>query len=191
MAVLVGLLAALVLLFLIVILGVMREAVILRDDVKALSELITEPPVPSFLGQPLPAMAAEQLAPAGDWSGIVRRPHIVLFFREGCFGCEDLLARVQQAIRQGVLSSVDISCVVSGTEGSPLLAMAHSISRNAVLDAQGALLKACEVRGTPSMFAIWTDTLEVFDYMIGGDAEWMRQRLQQPTHLVSTAAVHG
>jgi hypothetical protein len=44
------------------LLGVMREVVIVRGDVKALSSLITNPPEPSFLGKTLPGALARRPA---------------------------------------------------------------------------------------------------------------------------------
>lgn len=43
------------------VLGTMREAVILRGDVAALAQLITKPPLPSYLGEVVPAAIAEEI----------------------------------------------------------------------------------------------------------------------------------
>lgn len=56
-----GILTVAILLLFLVILAVMREVVILRGEVTALSQLIVDPPVPSYLGQKLPRALARRL----------------------------------------------------------------------------------------------------------------------------------
>lgn len=50
-------------LLLLLILGLMREVVILRGDNTALRQLITVPPVPSILGDRLPSILIDRLQP--------------------------------------------------------------------------------------------------------------------------------
>jgi hypothetical protein len=73
-----GVLGIVVLLLFLVILGVMREVVILRGEVTALTQLITIPPAPSFLGKRVPNALARKL-PSNLAASSIQEPHVVLF----------------------------------------------------------------------------------------------------------------
>jgi len=176
-----GILLVAVLILLIALLGMMRETTILREHVTALSQLITDPPAPSFLGRPLPAIFTERLPSIREISRQKGGAHIVLFVKTGCFGCEDYIAALARPVKAGQLSKDDISCVVvAPAEDSALFQGAQRISNRVVLDPAGDVLRACEVRGTPAQYAIQATSLEVFDYTTGGDLSWIQQRLQRP-----------
>jgi hypothetical protein len=175
-----GVLAAAVLLLFLVILAVMREAVILRGQVTALSQLIVTPPAPSFLGKPLPRPLARALAWNDGTTRGAPRPHIVLFVSAGCSGCTQLIADLRDAVQMDLVPADGVSCVVSApSEDAPIFRAAQAVCRRAALDDSGALLDEGEVKGTPSLLAFWSDGREVFDYKIGGDVEWIRQKLHQ------------
>jgi len=179
-----GIVLAALLLMIVVMLGVMRETAILRGETASLKQLIIDPPAPSFIGDKLPDVLAQHLtffADQGDMGQrqALARAHVILFVKPNCEGCEALIAQVKGAIAAKLIAQDDLSCVVLATsEEAHHFQLARSVSRNTVLDPQGDLLKACEVRGTPTQLAIWADTLHVFDYTMGGDVEWIRQRLQ-------------
>ncbi len=179
-----------VLLLFLVILGVMRETVILDGKVTALSQLITKPPAPSILRKSIPNELAQKLSTLHEPSPWAPRVHIILFLRATCGGCEDVVARLDDVIKRRVVSRDNISCVVAAdSEETSIFHAARSISRDTVLDASGSLFDACEIRGAPTQLAIWTDTLRVFDYNLGGDVEWIRQKLQQRQEtVVATSA---
>ena len=173
-------LAGALLVLFVVILGTRREMVILHRHVTALSQLITKPPAPSFLGDQLPAVIAQELASCLNVDRSSRRAHILIFLRAHCFGCDELMAQLARAIAEGDVARDGISCIVSAaSEDSPIFEKAQMVCRTAVLDPKDTLFKASEVKGTPSQLAVWTDSLEVFDYTIGGDVEWIWHRLRQ------------
>jgi len=183
------LVVAALLLFLL-ILGLMRETVILHGHVTALSQLITNPPIPSFIGKSLPHQLARELPPVSVARTWLPRAHVILFLRSNCGGCEDLVAGLEEEIKRKFVSKDNITCVVAAASvDSPVFRAAQSVSRNTVLDVTGDLLKACEIQGTPTQLAIWTDTLNVFDYNYGGDVEWIRQKLQQQPERETVVAI--
>ncbi len=177
-------LAAFVLLLLLVIVGVMRETVILRGQVTALSQLITNPPAPSYLGDRLPAALADRLP---SLSASRRAAHAIVFIRPGCSGCEEMITRLEEVIKHKFIDKNDLTFIVAAAPDAPLFRAAQAVSRNTILDPTGAITKACEVRATPTQLAIWTDTAQVFDYMLGGDVEWIRQRTQAQPDLEHAA----
>lgn len=162
------------------VLGTMREAVILRGDVAALAQLITKPPLPSYLGEVVPAAIAEEIGGRIGFSCDPPRAHVLLFLRDGCSGCEGLLGDVREAVGRGTLSPVDISAVVSAaSHDAPVVRAAEAVSGHVTLDERAVLFTAAEVRGAPTLLAIWTDSLRAFDCEIGGDVGWIHERLQQ------------
>lgn len=169
-----------VLLLFLLLLGVMRETVILRGEVTALSQLITNPPMPSFIGHPLPLVLADQLRPLIPSDKYSRHAHIILFMRGECNGCDELAMQVRNAIQTGTISKEDISCVVvAPSKDVQVFKLAQAITLSPILDPIGKFLKACEIKGTPSQIAVWTDNLQVFDYKLGGDITWIYEKLQQ------------
>lgn len=172
-----ALLTAAIITLLLLILGVMREAVILDGKVTALSQLITRPPAPSYVNATLPIQLAERLSLSPLTATNARKAHVVLFVRPNCSGCEDVIGQLSKALTEGLVAREDISCVVSAaSHNEPLYQEALTISQNAILDVTGNLLKSCEIRGTPTALALWSDTGHVFDYILGGDVEWIRQK---------------
>ncbi|MGH2441849.1 MAG: hypothetical protein ACRDFX_01630 [Chloroflexota bacterium] len=169
-------LAVALLLTLLVILGVMREVLILRGHVTALSQLITRPPAPSYLGSGLPRTVASRLKPLQRSEE--GSPHVVLYLSNGCTGCVSLIAALRQSLELGQIAASDVSCIVGiqpGDDGIYTAAVATGCRTST--DVRGEMYEALEIRGTPSQLAIWSDTTEVFDYHLGGDMQWIRQRL--------------
>jgi len=167
-------------LLLVVILGTMRETVILRGDVAALSQLITNPPQPSYVGTRIPALIESAVGLGEYVSRCDSRTHVLLFLRIGCNGCESLLIALQEAVHRESVPPSGISCVVAApTEDAPVFQMARRVSENVVLDRDGTLFKGAEVRGAPTQLALWVNTLEVFDCQLGGDVGWIMERLQR------------
>lgn len=183
-------LAVLLLALIAVVLGVMREAVILRGDVKALSSLITYPPAPSFLGEALPAPAARRL-PVLAQAGASDRPrdgdsHIVAFLSPDCSGCSGLVSDIAAAVEAGRLPAEQveesISFLVASYEAEePAVAHTARAIGEVLIDANAELGKACEVRHTPMLMAIRLPDAIVVDYSVGGGIEWVEKILQPRT----------
>jgi hypothetical protein len=186
-------LAMLLLALMAVVVGVMREAVILRGDVKALSSLITNPPAPSFLGEALPAPAARRLpALVRGASSDEPRPgdsHILAFLSPDCSGCSGLVSDLAAAVKSNALSAdrvgQSISFLVASYEAQePTVASAARAVGEVIIDANAELGKACEVRHTPMLMEIRLPDAIVIDYNIGGGIEWI-QKILQPQSAVA------
>lgn len=180
MSVIDGILTVAILPLFLVILAVMREVVILRGEVTALSQLIVDPPVPSYLGQKLPRALARRLEEMAGGLAPSRRVHAVLFLKNACEGCNDLVADVRRAVGDGILDREDISFVVAAGEEAPIARAAQSISRSVVLDPGGKLLDESEIRATPTVLTVRGDTLDVLDYKLGGELGWIIDQLKRP-----------
>lgn len=160
------------------VLVVMREAVILRSQVTALSQLIISPPMPSYLQDRLPEPLVCGLA-FGD-APKPREAHLAIFLDSGCAGCDQLAAELRQAVALGQVRPSQITFIVSAaSEDAETFQKARRTGGRTVLDTTGGLLKAAEVRGTPSQLAFWRDTMVAFDSKLGGDVEWTLHRLDQ------------
>lgn len=169
-------LAVVVVLMLLMVLGVMREVLILRGHVTALSQLITHPPAPSYLGAKLPHVVVPYLGSVSQ-SG-ERSPHVVLYLSKGCGSCASLIADLRTAIDLGQVPASDISCIVGAqSEGDEIYSAVVATGCRTTVDAGGEIYDVLELRGTPTQLAMWTDTAEVFDYHLGGDMQWIRERL--------------
>lgn len=60
----------------------------------------------------------------------------------------------------GAISKSDISCVVyADSEASAVFRAAAAVSDITILDSDKTISSACEVKGTPTMLALWTDDL--------------------------------
>jgi hypothetical protein len=179
MVVVVTIVAGVTVLLVLVLLGTMREVVILRGDIKALSQLITNPPAPPYLGKRLPAVLVNHI-PIKQSASRDPQCHIVLFLRAECGGCEALCLRLEQEILSEIITKNDISCVVyTNSRLSSIFRHAQSISNTVILDDKGKLVDECDITGMPTQLAIWVDSLEVFDYQVGGSVEWILTRLHQ------------
>ncbi|MGI8968752.1 MAG: hypothetical protein ACR2GA_06585 [Chloroflexota bacterium] len=176
-------LVALFVLLLLVLLGVMREVLILRGHVAALAQLITHPPAPSYLGQPLPGAVASRLE--FNSRAETGMPLILLYLSKGCSGCDGLIRDLRQAVALGRLSAAAVTCIVrAGAEQDETYQAAEAIGCRMIVDRDGKLYDFLEIRGTPTQMALWNDTAEVFAYHIGGDVQWMLDKLAERRDLM-------
>lgn len=176
-------LTALLLLFFLVILGVMRELVILRREVTALSRYIFDPPEPSYMGRRMPRGLVEKLT--RQWRGRAAgdRNHVLVFLSIGCGGCNQLIADIGKAIERGAFFRDDVSfVVVTGADQddeSSVIEKARLVSSTVVLDPGARLTVEAEVRATPTLLAIRTDTLEALRFSVGGGIQWIHDSLRR------------
>lgn len=157
-----------------VVLGVMREVVILRGEVAALSQLITDPPPPSFLNERLPDALSRRLAFVTEGRRTPSRPHVVAFVSPGCEGCTALVRELRVAVGEGRVDPGAVSFVVTWADSAePDVYHEAAAVADTVLDADGALARVCEVRATPTLLAVESQGLTVFAHKAGGDPEWV------------------
>lgn len=148
----------------------MREVVILRGEIVALSQLITTPPTPRLIGRVVPAALLERTAMALRQSG----SHVVIFLSDTCGSCSDLVREVTPLVAGGELNAKHITCVVESrsakTSVAAPLAM-HGVE--VVEDREGRIATECDVRGNPMLVSVNPQTGEATDYTYGGGARWI------------------
>jgi len=102
----------------------------------------------------------------------------LIFLKDGCGGCDHLVTQIRAGVSAGELDPSRLMFVVGvETSATKLLELLEPIGSPNVLDRTGSLFAVAEVRGTPTLFAVWEDTLEVFDYSTGGDIGWLSKAL--------------
>jgi hypothetical protein len=185
----VGLLALVtVLAVLLMQLGVTREVVILQEKVTVFSQLLLNPPVPSFLRGTLPKKAITAVEAAGFRPD---GPFVVVFMKSGCSGCLSLAGGLKEATEAGWLPPNSVTCFLAeGAGGSRLEALMRATTPFLTEATSGGVFLACEVSATPAMLAVNPETWEVFGHSVGGDAAWAVSRLQmgRPRQVLPTLA---
>lgn len=167
--------ASVVVLFL-TVLSLMREVVLLRGEVAGLTQVITIPPAPQVMGQRLPQeiLSAITARPAAEQEKQGRADHAVLFLSPGCGGCANLVQDLGSALADGLIDGTSLTAVVLGSSrdlGVEAPLRTHGVA--VVPDHDSKLFKACDVRGTPMIIAMWTGSGEAIDYSYGGGAQWI------------------
>lgn len=162
------------------LLSLMREVVMLRGDVSALSQLITEPPEPDIIGKPMPdailskvrdAPSASHLRPSGFMCAI--------FLSDDCGACgsltDDLVATVEldPVIRMGICGVVPLT-VPQPSSIAPRLA-AVGIP---VVGDDGSLSSECGLRATPLAICFERDSGRATEFEYGPDLAWVMGRLK-------------
>ena len=157
-------------------LGLTREVVILQEKITTFTQLLLNPPVPSFLRAALPKRAIAAVEDAG-----FRRegPFVIAFMKSGCPGCLALAKGLKEAVSEGWIAANAITCfLLEGSAGSQV----DDVIRDTTPFVAEATLRgtflACEVAGTPAMLAVDPQTWNVFGHTVGGDAAWAVSRLQ-------------
>jgi hypothetical protein len=173
-------LAALVVLLLLAALGAMRETSLLRGEVKAIADLVKNPPKPSYVGDVVPAALRQILrdsaASATERTGA---PTLVVFVAPGCLACEELVKGLAGALSEGVLRDPDVLVVAwtvpgGGREGARLLSR---LSSRTHLDEGGRVATACEIRTTPTLLLVSEGDGALIDYTMGGGTSWVLERM--------------
>lgn len=166
MTVVISILAVATLLLLVTVFGLMRELLIVRADVQALSTLITNPPTPTYLGEQAPRPLVEVLRI--DDVGISR---VVLFLSDTCPSCRDLTREItaRQANAAWLASALLVVVNKSGRKSLGL----DDLRCRVVEDHRGDLHRACELRGVPGALAISQQSGIVLDYAVGPSPDWV------------------
>jgi hypothetical protein len=173
------LLGGLTLFLALAVLGSMRETVLLRGEVDALSQLITSPPPPSFVGGPAPddlRRLLESIEPMSTHPG----SSLVAFVSPGCKPCDDILTGLSRAAEEGQIRSDDLLFVVWAEETNAVRRFASQLPGHTVIDDSGDLARKCEIRATPTLLLVSRD-FTVVDYNPEGGVEWILSRLSPNT----------
>lgn len=159
--------------------AVLREIVILRGEVHALTQVITRPPEPAILGALLPATAQA----IGHSSAVSSNGHAGLMFTaflsSDCGSCRQLVLDLQEATQVAPDLDQLIGLVVT-VRAKRVSALEDLISTTSfpMLRDDGTIARQCDVRGTP-MLVSWSPSLQGkgTDYTYGGSAEWVLDRV--------------
>jgi thioredoxin-related protein len=172
-------LGGLTLFLILAVLGSMRETVLLRGEVEALSQLITSPPPPSFIDRPVPdslRKILESAEPAPSTSG----ERLVVFMTPGCAPCETIAEGLADAVNRGQVSTEDLLFVVWASPSEDTQRLVSQLPGHTVVD-DGDLARVCEVRATPTIFIVSRGDFTVNDYNADGRLEWIMNRFAPET----------
>lgn len=160
-------------------LGAMREMGLLRAEVDAWQDLVKNPPPPSFIGAEPPPALAEVLQ--SEWTPLppqeVPAKELVAFLSPGCSPCEHIAESLTAAVENRDLSSKHLRFIVwtfSEPEGK---ALAARLPGESVLDLDGSIASACEVRGTPTLLMVSREEQRVVDFSTEGKISWVLDHL--------------
>ena len=161
------------------LLAVMRETVLLRADVHALSQVITKPPDPEILGSPLPRPVRDIANPQGEFLVGDAAPRVTGFLSVACGNCLTLVEDIHSAAARNPELYRQVSFVLTAKPGqrSEVGALLERLPFAVLHDTDGTVARACDVRGTP-MLVSWvpSDNDRVQDYVYGGSAQWVLDR---------------
>ncbi len=156
------------------ILAVMRETMILRGSVAALSSLITIPPDPTFIGGALPSdlhSAVSERLQSVRGNGM--KPVVLGFLGRSCTTCEHLITELS-GTSSDLLEQAQFVLVIRGSSTHDrLYRLAAQTSASIVLDPRGHLFDLAQVRSTPGCFVL-SHELKVREYKLRPDASWIR-----------------
>lgn len=181
MEVIVVALAVLTGFLLLAILGAMREVTLLRGEVEAFAQLIKSPPAPSFVRTQAPDALKRVLRARVPAAG-VDGAQLVAFVSPYCQSCERLAKEVEAAAHAGSVADDRLLFVVWARTEAEAIEMSAKLPGRTVLDVDGSLATACEIRATPTLFLVSDRDFTVVDYTLEGDAQWVLN------HLTPTAA---
>ncbi|MGH2916665.1 MAG: hypothetical protein ACRDMX_16940 [Solirubrobacteraceae bacterium] len=172
---------AICLVLLLAILGTMRETVIMRGEVTALAQLITDPPPPSFLGDRIPDALAQHLVERVGSKQEERQVLVVALVSPTCSACKSLVAEIERAVSSGALGRSQIFLVVTWPEEpNPSIYKRAAMFAEATLDEDGTLARACELRFTPTLIAVDVESMTATAHKPGGDIRWIYDNLNVP-----------
>jgi hypothetical protein len=154
----------------------MRETVLLRVEVEALSHLITTPPPPSLIGGPAPGdlrRLLESIEPVSIHPG----SSLVAFVTLGCRPCDDVATELSRAAAEGQIREDDLLFVAWASETKAVHRFAAGLPGHTIIDSNGDLARTCEVRATPTSLIVSRNDFTVLDFNAEGGVEWILERL--------------
>ena len=169
---------ALVILFL-AVLGVMRETVILRGEVAALSQLILVPPDPPYIRDIAPLELRNALMRLDNPSDRPERL-LVLFLSGGCSSCQRVVRELGAATSAENLPATSVVGVVSkSTDRDGVHTSLVRLGARILNDPSGSLTKACGILITPSALEISTSDFTVLEFEGGVTEQWLLNRIEK------------
>lgn len=170
-------------------LALMREVVLVRGELTAISQAITKPLAQLRVGQQLDPSAAshpllrEQLARSNE----VAENVAVTFLTSQCSTCLDFAARLSQGKRNSY-SKHHVVVVAAPEEQLPSFAAQIQSSGIPVLaDPEKTIFAAVGVTGTPASI-ILSPQERVIDYVSGGTPEWVEERRRSAAQTETSSA---
>lgn len=163
-----------------VVLTQMREVIILRGEVSALAQLITNPPIPRIIGSPVPDRLRTEVldrrlraAVGRELSGVV-----VMFLSDTCGSCTQLAHEVGSHLSRGELQADAVIAVITQSNASSRsdLWRALEAQKLLIIVDEGQLSRECDVRATPMLLAVDATTGVATEYSYGSGASWIAQR---------------
>lgn len=157
-------------------LGLLREIVLLRQQVAAVSDLVTEPPVPDYIGRLTPDHLQKLVIDASD--------HVFLFVSEGCPSCEQIMAEliarnVGRTSNVARLRMIVLGDVSRNDTRTMLDRLERSCGWTQTVDSDGTISAACKIYGTPT--AVLVSNSIATEYVPGVTAEWVVTALENGT----------
>ena len=175
-----GILGVCVAFLFLLVLSLMREVVLWRGEVDAISTLIKHPPQPPFIGSAAPAPLIEALSRVQPAIAVSSR--IVAFVAPECAGCEHFVRQSHAAIAEGRVRRDDFVFILYGDEEEQrrrrFRAFVDDLPGRSIIDEAGRLGSVCEVRATPSVFVI-SSTNDAVAFDMKGNIEWALSHLAE------------
>jgi hypothetical protein len=151
------------------VLGLIREVARYRLQIAGFSHLVTNPPAPSFVGSSAPPLLVAALEDAP----VSSNPQLVVFVSPRCGSCGVVLSALASAIRRNEIDEENVLFVVWAFPESDWRTYAEKLPSRYTVDLEGTLSRACEVRGTPTMFIVSPDDdYRVVGFNAKGDTTW-------------------
>ena len=167
---------------LLALIATMRETVLLRGDVHALTQVITKPPDPALYGKPIPAAIRDLESRVAENVPILNPLRITGFLSADCGSCVSLVEGIASAANDFPELRRTITFVVSQRPGqaSEVSDLLDGLPFSVHYDINGVLSRESDVRGTP-MLAAWLPAQDgtVTEYVYGGSSQWILDRMSQ------------
>lgn len=158
------------------LLGVMREVVILRGEVRGLSHLILMPPEPPYVGNPAPDLLQQRLQPVSFPDS--QEDLIALFLSSDCAACGSLMSDCEGEFDSGGISPERFVLVAAGVDERSRLVRRLKMSGAAVIaDPDRSLVTECGVIITPSALMISASEMSVTSFRAGVSMRWIMEQV--------------
>lgn len=158
-------------------LAVMREAEILRGEVAALGQLITQPPVPPMLNETPPVEILDVVHAAR--SAVPQPVSYIAFLSDQCGACSVFTSELVDALSSGSLDSADVTCVIRAPRNSSMSTRLRGAGVAVLDDPDGKLLSDAGVKATPTIFRFEAESDTITDYSYGGGTSWILEQGRQ------------
>lgn len=154
--------------------GIMRELVLIRSHLVAFRRMLTNPPVPDYVGEH--SGLDESLVAVGQ-SLDSSMPQALLFVSASCPSCEELLNELA-ALPTLTHVATQLAIIVMLQQGEEVpehLYRFEQVGARIVKDEEGRLGRRARVVGTPTCVIVSGRT--AIDFSAGVSADWIQERL--------------